>query len=53
VPFDKLIATVGRMDQLHEKGRIETLIRSLSMFSEKELLILSRKSDVSAQAMTI
>ena len=23
----RVIATVGRMDQLHEKGRIETLIR--------------------------
>ena len=49
----RVIATVGRMDQLHEKGRIETLIRSLSRFSEKALLILSGKSDVSAQAMTI
>ena len=49
----RVIATVGRMDQLHEKGRIETLIRSLSRFSEKALLILSGKSDVSAQALTI
>ncbi len=49
----RVIATVGRMDQLHEKGRIETLIRSLSRFSEKALLILSGKSDVSAEAMTI
>ena len=36
------------MDQLQEKDRIETLIRSLSRFSEKVLLILSGKSDVSA-----
>jgi hypothetical protein len=49
----RVIATVGRMDQLHEKGRIETLIRSLSRFSEKALLILSGQSDVSAHAMTI
>ncbi len=49
----RVIATVGRMDQLQEKGRVETLIRSLSRFSEKALLILSGKSDVSAQALTI
>ncbi len=41
------------MDQLHKKDRIETLIRSLSRFSEKVLLILSGKSDVSASAKKI
>ena len=49
----RVIATVGRMDKLHEKGRVETLIRSLSRFSEKALLILSGQSDVSAQTLTI
>jgi transposase len=49
----RVIATVGRMDQLQEKGRVETLIRSLSRFSEKALLILSGKSDVRADAVTI
>ena len=49
----RVIATVGRMDQLHQKGRVETLIRSLSRFSEKALLILSGQSDVSANAVTI
>ena len=49
----RVIATVGRMDQLQEKGRVETLIRSLSRFSEKALLILSGQSDVSAEAVTI
>jgi transposase len=44
----RVIATIGRMDQLQEKDRIETLIRSLSRYSEKVLLILSGKSDVSA-----
>ena len=48
-----MIATVGRMDQLHDKGRVETLIRSLSRFSEKALLILSGKSDVKANSLTI
>jgi transposase len=49
----RVIATVGRMDQLQKKGRVETLIRSLSRFSEKALLILSGKSDVRADAVTI
>jgi len=49
----RVIATIGRMDQLQDKGRIETLIRSLSRFSEKAVLILSGKSEVSADAVTI
>jgi transposase len=49
----RVIATIGRMDQLQEKDRVETLIRSLSRFSEKVLLILSGKSDVSASAKRI
>jgi transposase len=49
----RVIATIGRMDQLREKDRVETLIRSLSRFSEKVLLILSGKSDVSASAKRI
>lgn len=44
----RVIVTLGRMDQLQEKDRIETLIRSLSRFSEKVLLILSGRSDVRA-----
>lgn len=44
-----VVATLGRMDQLREKARVETLIRSLSRFSEQTLLILSGKSDVSAE----
>jgi len=49
----RVIATVGRMDRLQEKNRVETLIRSLSRFSEKAMLILSGQSDVSAEAVTI
>ena len=41
------------MDQLHAKGNIENLVRSLSRFSEKVLLILSNKSDVSASGKKI
>jgi transposase len=49
----RVIATVGRMDRLQEKDQIETLIRSLSRFSEKILLILSGKCDVNASAKKI
>jgi len=49
----RVITTLGRLDQLQDKGRVETLIRSLSRFSEKALLILSGQSEVSADAVTI
>lgn len=49
----RVIATIGRMDELQHKGRVETLIRSLSKFSEQALLILTGKSDVSAEARKI
>jgi transposase len=49
----RVITTLGRMDKLQEKGRIETLIRSLSRFSEKALLILSGKSDVTVDSKKI
>lgn len=49
----RVIATIGRMDRLKEKDRVQTLIRSLSRFSERALLILSGQSDVSADAVKI
>ena len=41
----RVIATVGRMDELRAKGAIETLTRSLSRFSEKALLLLSERNE--------
>ncbi len=49
----RVIANVGRPDQLYEKNRVETLVRSLSRFSEKTLLILSGRSEVSTRAVKI
>jgi hypothetical protein len=49
----RVISTIGRMDQLTAKGDIETLVRSLARFSEKALLVLSGKSEVSARAKKI
>jgi hypothetical protein len=44
----RVIATIGRLDHLQEKGRVETLIRSLSRYSEKTILILTGHSDPTA-----
>lgn len=49
----RVIATVGRLDQLHDKGRVETLIQSLSRYSERALLILTGQSDPDAVTITI
>lgn len=49
----RVIATIGRMDQLEAKGRIETLIRSMSRFSERTMLILSGQSEALADAKKI
>jgi transposase len=51
--IQRVVATIGRMDQIQQKGEIENLVRSLSRFSEKVLLILSGKSDIRAAARKI
>jgi hypothetical protein len=49
----RVLATVGRLDQMHQKGEVESLIRSISRFSEKALLILSNQSHPQATARKI
>jgi hypothetical protein len=49
----RVISTVGRLDRLQEKGKIENLVRSLSRFSEKVLLVLSGKTEVGAEIKRI
>jgi transposase len=49
----RVIGTIGRLDQLHAKGSVESLIRSLCRYSQRVLLILSGKSDVDASAKKI
>jgi len=46
----RVVATIGRMDELRAGGNIETIIRSLSRFSEKVLLILSARGNPDVQA---
>jgi len=52
-PRQQVIATVGRMDRLQIKGDIETLIHSLSRFSDNVLLVLSERSQPRASAKKI
>ena len=49
----RVVSTIGRLDRLQAKGDIETLVRSLAKYSEKVLLVLSGKSDPSAQCKKI
>lgn len=49
----RVIATIGRMDKLQPKARVDTLIESLSRYSQKTMLILNGKSNVSADAKKI
>jgi transposase len=49
----RVIATLGRMDQLTEKGSVESIIRSLSRFSDSTLLVLSGRSKLIASAKKI
>jgi len=49
----RVIVTLGRLDQMTQKGEVESLVRSLSRFTEKTFLILSDKSKVSASAKKI
>lgn len=49
----RVISTIGRMDQLSAKGDIEKLIKSLARFSEKVLLALTDTNQVKAGAKRI
>ena len=44
----RVISTLGRLDQMAVKGEVESLVRSLSRFSEKTQLILTERSNISA-----
>ena len=42
----RVISTIGRIDQLNAKGDIEKIIKSLARFSEKVMLVLTDTSEV-------
>ena len=49
----RVIATLGRLDKMQDKGEVERLTRSLSRFSRKSMLILSSKSNPKANVKKI
>lgn len=49
----RVIATLGRMDHLSKNGAVDSLIRSLSRFSQQAVLVLSGRSQVHATTKTI
>ncbi len=48
--IQRVIVTFGRMDELTEKGDLETIVQSLARFSEKLLLIFAAKNNSDLQA---
>lgn len=51
--IQRVISTVGRMDKLQSKNRIEILTRSLARYSENVLLVLSGRSEVNSSSKKI
>ncbi|MBN1327240.1 MAG: hypothetical protein JW996_04760 [Candidatus Cloacimonetes bacterium] len=45
----RVIATLGRLDKMRNKGEIDLLIRSFSRFSRKSVLLLPSQSDPCVQ----
>jgi len=48
--IQRVIVTFGRMDELAQKGDLETIVQSLARFSEKLLLIFAAKDNTELQA---
>jgi len=49
----RVIATLGRLEHMQSSGGLDSLLRSLSRFSEKTLLVLSEAGKLSASAKKI
>jgi hypothetical protein len=52
-PRQRVIGTLGKVEECEKKGVIDSLIASLSRFEHRALLILTDKEDVSADALRI
>ena len=52
-PRQRVIGTLGRVEECEKEGVIDSLIASLSRFEHRALLILTDKEDVSADAVRI
>lgn len=49
----RVVSTLGRLDQLQEKRDIESITHSLSKFSDNILMVLSGKSDIKSDSLII
>ncbi len=49
----RVISTLGRLEELQQKVDIESIARSLSRFSENILLVLTGKSDLHSDALRL
>jgi hypothetical protein len=49
----RVVSTLGRLDQLQEKKDIESITHSLSKFSENILMVLTGKSDIKSDSLII
>jgi len=49
----RVVSTIGRMDRLQETDHIESLIKSLSRFSRKNILVLTTSNNPKVNAVTI
>ncbi|MCK8604305.1 IS1634 family transposase [Desulfoferrobacter suflitae] len=49
----RVVSTLGRLDRLNSKGDIESIVRSLSRFSDQVLMVISGKSELLAEAKKI
>jgi len=49
----RVIVTLGRLDKMQDKGEIERLVRSLSRFSRKSMLLLTSQNNPHVQVKKI
>ncbi len=49
----RVLTTLGRLDRLQEKKEIESLVKSLSKFSDQILLLLNERSKIKSNALKI
>jgi hypothetical protein len=52
-PRQRVLATLGRVEQLQAEGSIDALVSSLSKFSTKALALIAGESNPDTQAVTI
>src|ERR1700694_1684117 len=52
-PRQRVLATLGRVEELQADGAIEALVSSLSRFSTKALALIAGESNPDTQAVTI